>query len=402
MISLVKVLLLATTFLTLTIASAVEEREAPAPNFGDNIQLRGELSRSKLKFQNTKTGTVAFLGGSITEMNGYRPMVMENLKKRFPETAFKFINAGISSTTSTTGAFRLDHDVLTDGPVDLLFVEFAVNDDQDGHHSRLECIRAMEGIIRHARKSNPEMDIIITYFVNEGMLQTLQSGKTPLTVEAHETVAKHYDISTVHLAREVAAEITAGKLTWKTYGGVHPAPAGNTICAKMIEDLLTRSWISKSNDSPAKEMRSLQAALDSLNYENGRFIDPSKATIKHGFTLGIPDWTQIAGSKRDRFMHISMLCSTEPGAECTLQFEGTAVGVYVVAGPDAGLLDGTIDGVPFQEVNLFHAFSSGLHYPRTVLLAGDLKPGSHVLVLSVAESSKTTVKAARIIEFVAN
>ena len=41
----------------------------------------------------------------------------------------------IASTCSTTGAFRLRDDVLIKGPVDLFFIEFAVNDDQDAGHA---------------------------------------------------------------------------------------------------------------------------------------------------------------------------------------------------------------------------------------------------------------------------
>ena len=40
-------------------------------------------------------------------------------------------------------------------------------------------------------------------------------------------------LETVDLAAEVAREMTAGTLTWKQYGGVHPAPFGNAICARM-------------------------------------------------------------------------------------------------------------------------------------------------------------------------
>ncbi len=113
--------------------------------FGDNIHDRGSLNNSRLRFEREKKGTVAFLGGSITEREGYRPLVYAILKKRFPNTAFTFTNAGIASTCSNTGAFRLDRDVFQHGPVDLLFVEFAVNDDQDGKNTRKECIRGMEG-----------------------------------------------------------------------------------------------------------------------------------------------------------------------------------------------------------------------------------------------------------------
>ena len=47
-----------------------------------NVVARGNLENARHKFQEQKTGHVAFLGGSITEMEGYRPMVGELLKQR--------------------------------------------------------------------------------------------------------------------------------------------------------------------------------------------------------------------------------------------------------------------------------------------------------------------------------
>src|SRR4051794_38433942 len=109
-----------TTLALLLILCATSGRAAEvAAPFGDHVRLRGGLDHSRARFQSDKTGTVAFIGGSITEMNGYRPMVCDILKKRFAETAFTFIDAGISSTCSTTGAFRLASDVFGRGPVDL-------------------------------------------------------------------------------------------------------------------------------------------------------------------------------------------------------------------------------------------------------------------------------------------
>ena len=86
----------------------------------ENVTIRGSFENSRIAFEIKKKATVAFMGGSITEMNGYRPMLMNFLGRRFPQTEFSFINAGISSTCSTTGAFRLHRDVLSHGPIDLL------------------------------------------------------------------------------------------------------------------------------------------------------------------------------------------------------------------------------------------------------------------------------------------
>ena len=399
------------------------EQEQP---LNPNSHLRGTFANCRLRFEREKKGHVAFIGGSITEMNGYRPMVCEMLKKRFPQTEFTFTDAGIASTCSTTGAFRLESDVLSKGPVDLFFVEFAVNDDQDAHHARRECMRGMEGIVRHCLKHNPAMDIVFTYFVNPEMVEIIKSGKTPLPIAAHEDVAAHYGISTVNLAKEVTEQIQAGKLTWEKFGGTHPAPFGNAICAGMIEEMLNAAW---KNPLPADAERrggsrtaptSPAEPLDPLNYGNGRFIDPAKAQAKSGWTLGVPEWKKLKGACRERFLKVPILSveqascllaggtpaplAEEPGAELTLAFSGTAIGAYVLAGPDAGIVEASIDGGALKSVDLLHAFSGGLHYPRTVMFDADLAPGEHTLRLRVADrkNPRSSGHAARIVQFAAN
>ena len=370
-----------------------------------NVHARGSLTNARLQFEKKSTGHVAFIGGSITEMNGYRPLVSAFLTERFPETKFTFTNAGIASTCSTTGAFRLATDVLDKGPVDLLIVEFAVNDDQDAGHTRQECIRGMEGIVRHAWAHNPKTDIIITYFVNPSMLKTIQDGKVPLTIGSHEEVARHYDISTVNLAQEVAERIRAGTLIWQRYGGVHPARPGNELCATLIEELLNGAWKDPLPASAAAAPHHLpDRPLDPNHYGGGRFIDPKTAVFAGGWKLEVPDWKNLPGPCRERFRAVPMLCAAQPGAELRLEFTGSAVGAYILAGPDAGVVETAIDDGPFARADLFHPFSRDLHYPRTVMFAGDLKPAPHTLKLRIeAQKNKdSTGYAVRIMQFVAN
>ncbi len=337
-------------------------------------------------------------------MNGYRPMVCQYLQERFPNTKFTFTDAGISSTCSMTGAFRLEEDVLSKGPVDLFFVEFAVNDDQDAMHGPRECRRGMEGILRHALTHNPRMDIVVTYFVNEGMLALLQQGKQPVSIQAHETVADHYGVTTSLLAQEVADQITPDKMTWKEYGGVHPAPRGNAIAAGLIRNLLEHCWSQPLNSMAQARDHQLPDLLDSGSYVNGRFLPHSVAMRGTGWTEGVPNWKEIPGSFRDRFANVPCLYAEQPGAELAYSFEGTSTGAYVLAGPDAGQLEVSVDGGKFETVNLFHSYSKGLHYPRTVMLATDLKPGKHDVVLRLSpdhvDGSKGT--AARIMQLTAN
>ncbi|QDU48368.1 SGNH/GDSL hydrolase family protein [Gimesia panareensis] len=364
-----------------------------------NIHLRGSYQNSKQKFESTKTGHVAFLGGSITEMNGYRPMVCEFLEKTFPETKFTFTNAGISSTCSNTGAFRTSRDVLSKGPVDLFFVEFAVNDDQDAGHSREAAIRGMEGVIAQIRRHNPYADIVMVHFVNPSMLETIQQHKKPLSSSSHEQVAEHYQVSTIDLASEVARLINAEQLTWKQYGGTHPAPFGNAICAAMIDKLLTRAW---KTSGPREKHPAPDKPLDPYSFRNGRLINVKQATLNSGWEIKVPAWDSLPGSKRSRFTSIPMLCADKPGSELELDFEGTALGAFIVAGPDAGELEVSIDGGPFETHDLYHHYSKGLHYPRSVVFNSQLKPGKHHAKIRVSPKSSSKGHSARIMYFAGN
>jgi len=123
-------------------------------------------------------------------------------------------------------------------------------------------------------------------------------------------------------------------------------------------------------------------------------VEPGKATIVSGMKVETPNWKALRGSCRGQFSKEVLLCGDKPGAEITLDFEGTAVGAYVLAGPDAGIVETSIDGSEMKKTDLYHRYSRGLHYPRTVMFAADLEPGKHKLKLRISadknENSKGT------------
>ncbi|MDR2706476.1 MAG: SGNH/GDSL hydrolase family protein [Planctomycetaceae bacterium] len=346
---------------------------------------------------------VAFMGGSITEMNGYRPMVCEMLQKRFPNTRFTFTAAGLSSTCSMTGAFRLERDILSKGRVDLFFVEFAVNDDQDAHHTEQTAIRGMEGIIRHLRQHNPHAGIIMIFFANEHLMDEYRHEREAVSIAAHRKVAEYYGIPTVNVAQEVRQQIDEKKLTWQQYGGVHPAPYGNRLAANMIEKLFEQPT-SAENSSSEKTLPEQKKPLDSFCYENGRFVSPNTATYDEAWSWNIPDWKSIPGHCRSAFSEQKLLCCDQPRKELTFEFNGKAVGAFILAGPDAGIVEYQIDRQPIRQTILFHHFSGNLHYPRTVMFDDQLETGKHTLRLWLADKvppqSKGTV--ARILQFTVN
>lgn len=371
-----------------------------------NFITRSDFQNSRVQFEKNKKGHVAFLGGSITEMNGYRPIMMDNLQKRFPNTTFNFTAAGISSTCSDTGAFRLQRDILSQGPLDMLFVEFAVNDDQDGIYSYNDALRGMEGIIAQARRHNPNVDIVMTFFVNQNILQKAQKGEMNPSTTAHSKVAEHHQISVNNLAQELADLINAGKMDWKRFGGVHPNKYGNTMAATMIQNAFDKQW-SKPLAKDAKIIaHAKQELLDPKSYSKGRFLAYEDIEINQNWKKGVPDWKQEnKGNVRTRFQQSPMIYTKKAGAKLKINFTGTAIGAYMLSGPDAGIIKCTIDGKETRIIDTLHKHS-GFNYPMTVMFFNELEDGEHTLEMETLANKPGRIKpggsAFRALYFTAN
>lgn len=366
--------------------------------------LRGDYRNSYQMFEKERVGTVAFLGGSITEMKGWRDMICEDLKQRFPYTKFTFIDAGIPSTGSTPGAFRLADDVLSKAKVDLLFVEAAVNDDTNGFNA-IEQVRGMEGIVRHALLSNPSMDIMMLHFIYDPFIPKLDGGQMPDVILNHERVANHYLIPSVNLATEIAARMREGEFNWEQFGGTHPKPLGHAYYAATINKVLDEIYASCVAAGPAVKPHVLPAVpLDGYSYTNGKLVDIRQAHINKGWQL-VPSWTpRLIAEARPGFVDVPMLETDRPGAKLTLDFEGTAVGIFCVSGPAAGILEYSIDGASFKKLDTFTAWSGGLYIPWVYMFDTELPKGKHRLMLRMSKDHHPQSKgtACQIRQFVVN
>ncbi len=378
--------------------------EAATPYGYDYFTLRGGLNNCRVKFEKEKTGRVVFLGGSITQGGAWRDLICKELEKRFPETRFDFINAGIGSTGSTPGAFRFTRDVLAHGPVDLLFEEAAVNDDTNGM-TEAEMLHGMEGIVRQARTANPAMDVVLLHFADPGKVKSFNEGKTPVVIVQHEKVAVKYALPSINLAKEVAERIHAGEFTWeKDFVNLHPSPFGHALYAKSITRLFNAAWNAPLAADAKITPHTMPKPLDELSYSRARLVDIKEAAVESGWTID-PDWApkEKVGT-RAGFVHVPMLVAEAAGATLKFKFEGTAVGIFVPAGPDAGTVEYRIDGGAAKTQDLFTHWSGGLHIPWAFVLAADLSQGKHELELRVAEKSNEKSKghAVRIVYFLAN
>ena len=368
-----------------------------------HINYRGNLNNSRYVFENKKQGRVAFLGGSITEMKGWHNIVMEQLKQRFPETKFDFIEAGIGSTGTTPGSFRIEKDVLSKGKVDLLFVEAAVNDHGNGFDS-LAQIRGMEGEVRHALLSNPDMDIIMLHFIYDPFISIFNQGNTPDVILNHEKVADFYQIPSINLAQEIAERMRLKEFDWKQFGGTHPLPFGHQFYGAAIERLMDKMWSVTFSDVKLTPHNIPSNPLNEFSYFKGRLIDPKEAIIKKDWQYQSPWKPTIAGTVREKYRGINILETLKPGAELTLDFKGTTIGIYTLPGPDAGILEYSIDNESYKKLSLYTQWSGGLYIPWVYTFGTELKDKKHKLTLRMTEekSVKSKGTACQIYYFVVN
>ena len=80
--------------------------------------LRDGVGNAGCRFAKAREGRVVFVGGSITEMAGWRDQVCERLTASVPETTLDFLNAGMTSTDSRTGTLRTPRD----GGLSLIYI----------------------------------------------------------------------------------------------------------------------------------------------------------------------------------------------------------------------------------------------------------------------------------------
>lgn len=223
-----------------------------------------------------KKATVAFLGGSITYNPGWRQKLSIYLQERFPDTKFKFIAAGIPSLGSLPHAFRLQRDVLDSGKTDLMFIEAAVNDRVNGTDS-LTQVRNLEGIVRHAKKSNPLMDIVLMEFADPDKNQDYNKNRIPAEIFNHELISEHYHLPSLNLAKEVHDKLINKEFSWADdFQDLHPAVYGQELYFSSIKNLLNTCF-DQASGSSAVQQTTLPKELDKYNFSAGSYYSIENA-----------------------------------------------------------------------------------------------------------------------------
>ena len=354
------------------------------------FHLRSDLTNSYRKMKNGEPTTIAYVGGSITKMTGWVEKTTDFLKQSFPENKkLNFIKSGHGSMDSTAHAFRLDRDVLSQGKVDLLFLEAAVNDELNNRTE--EDIRlSFEGMIQQARRSNPDMDIVLLYFIDDRKINEFKQTGESHIINIQDDVAAYYQIPAIDLSRHVNECMQRGEFTWKDFGGLHPNDFGHTIYTTRISELFSAYWAAAEEKNlqpttkPTPEVRLDHAYSYGTDRDVQEALDAGMLKLD-GFTAD-PKWNPNDNcEKRPGFVDVPMLVGTKAGDSFTYTFTGSAIGLFTASGPQSGRLEYTIDDGPAKQINLYTQWSHYLHIPWANMLANDLEYTNHTLKVKILD-----------------
>ncbi len=179
---------------------------------------------------------VVFLGGSITQGAGvsdyeqcWAAILTRELKGRFANV--NCFNAGVGGTGSDYGLLRLYDDVIVRDP-DVVFVEFAVND-QD--KSKAEVQRCVEGIIRQLLEFRRTMKIIFLYATTK---------EFRACADIYREIADYYGIPSIDIQKEMRSMTELGEIGTEDFltDGVHPNARGYRLYADFILERLDEKW----------------------------------------------------------------------------------------------------------------------------------------------------------------
>jgi hypothetical protein len=343
------------------------------------LESRGGLPTFFKQIKNGDSVTIVFLGGSITEAAGYRVQTDSMLRVKYPGIRLKSINAGLGGTGSDLGVFRLQQDVLRHRPT-LVFLEFAVND--LGTDS-LKTGRSMEGIIRQLIKQSPGTDICLLYTISRPMLAELRSGKLVRSMRIMESLARHYQLSSILLAAPVLEGLeknqvvfessdpvdTSGKVIFSK-DGVHPLRGGHLLYTKAIERSLE-----KMKDIKKKRKSQLPSALFNFNFEKSAYLSPRDFAYSDGWK-GFTKQHQL-----NRFSNVlpELLYTNSSVDSIVIQFRGRIIGFEDILGPGSAGASISIDGGEPIVIRRFDQWSG--NYRRHYYLLDQLPEGVHRVVV---------------------
>lgn len=371
---------------------ASEEYRAMIAN---SLLAMGNTHRLRKAMEKAERGedvTIAFIGGSITQGAGAKPIETESYCYRVfdhfrntyatePEKVH-LVKAGVGGTPSELGIVRYEHDVLKDGAAepDIVLIEFAVND--AGDETEGVCY---ESLIAKAynRPEMPAVILVFAVFMNDWNLQ-----------DRLAPIGNYYSLPMVSVKDAVSPQFpdAENRVISKRqyfYDCYHPTNEGHRVMADCINHLFEQSLahVDEEPEWPAKGYlgRPYEKCYTVTRDTAAQFAD--RITIEAGSFSGTDTALQRAEMDCDAF-------GTPQFPENWMHEQGDAPFVvkttcrnlfltYKDSGSaEFGTAVVTVDGRPFKEIN---PRTIGWDHCNTYLLVNETVSGEHEIKIDMKD-----------------
>lgn len=239
---------------------------------GNNYRLKKVIEKA----QKGEDVTIAYIGGSITQGAGAKPIhsacyaakSFEAFKEKFAGGKgenMHYIKAGVGGTPSELGMIRYDRDVLRNGAAqpDLVVIEFAVNDEGDETEGAcfeslvLKCLQA---------ENHPAVVLIFSVFSYDW---NLQERLAPIGEHYHVPMVSALDavLPQFGLSREEGGVISKRQYFYDIY---HPTNDGHQVMADCLTYLFEQA---AKADWDEEEMTYPEEAVKGKSFVNVHLID---------------------------------------------------------------------------------------------------------------------------------
>lgn len=273
----------------------IEMVERSLASLGNNYRMKKAMEKAGKGLETT----IAYFGGSITEgYNGgpdkcFAKSTCDYFAQNFGKgNNVNYVNAGMAGTSSTIGLVRVERDVLKYKP-DIIFVEFAVNDQKDKIS-----MTAFESLLIRLLNSENEPAVVLMFMVSEVGF-SCQNEMVQ--------IGSHYKLPMISVKDAITPEFFEGRMTWQDYSNdyIHPDENGH----KLITELILHYFDSVINKDMDDVYSVPKSTVNGSKFADLKMLDNTNASVAAagGF---IPDitinqfpkgWTHKAGIANGSF-----------------------------------------------------------------------------------------------------
>lgn len=350
---------------------------------GNNYRIKNAIEKAK----SGEEVTIGYIGGSITEgYNAPRGKDFATKSYQYFKEAFgkdggeniKFVNAGMAGTPSSLGMVRYDRDVIgsVDNAPDIVFIEFAVNDNDDYTGGD-----AYESLVRNILNADNKPAVVLLFAVFKSKWN-LQDRLQP--------VGEHYNLPMISIKDAVVPELNNGALTDAQFFSdiYHPTEYGHTIMADCINyyfDTVDKEEKAEEDITIPEEERIGKSfegirMLDSTSKVKGVSIktgsfkekDMVLGTFAGGIKTFPNNWKHTTKSGMTSF-------------RITLECRNLVIVYKLSSSNSFGLIDVYVDGVKAKSYNSYS--SGGWNNPVTQVIFNNDKSEKHTVEIKMAPNN---------------